>query len=118
MAATREHLLEMAGLDPLPEFTHAVIVLACPGDPLLPDSDRALLWRAFRVPVFEQIVGPRGALLAAECEAHNGLHVEAPGMSWDGYRLELAPCGCGRKSPRLAPAEPAEPARSAMAYAR
>jgi len=41
----------------------------------LTQADRDLLWRAFRVPVFEQFRGLHGELLAEECEAHDGLHV-------------------------------------------
>ena len=59
-------------------------------------AERERLWRAFRVPVFEQIIAPDGELLAAECEAHDGLHIEISGLPWDGYRLERAACGCGR----------------------
>jgi hypothetical protein len=84
---------------------------------LLSTAERAWLWRAFRVPIFEQIVEPDGELLASECEAHDGLHIEIPGLSWNGYRIELSPCACGRKTPRLAPPTPAEQARSAAAYA-
>ena len=36
---------------------------------------------AFRVPVFEQVIGKSGKLLAAECEAHDGLHVASPALS-------------------------------------
>jgi hypothetical protein len=118
IAAFREPLLELAAAERPPAFTHAVIALESPGDPLLSAVERARLWRAFRVPVFEQIVGADGELLAAECEAHDGLHIETPGLAWDGYRLELEPCGCGRRTPRLTPAEIAERARSAAAYAR
>jgi hypothetical protein len=85
---------------------------------LLSAAERERLWRAFRVPIFEQIIGPDGELLAAECEAHDGLHVEAAGFSWDAYRMERAPCGCGRKTPRLTSIQPAERLRSAAAYAR
>ena len=35
-----------------------------------------------------------------------------------GYRLEMGPCGCGRKTPRLTPVETGERIRSAAAYAR
>jgi hypothetical protein len=118
VAAPREQLLGLAAIDRPPVFTHAVISLASPGDPLLSAGERARLWRTFRVPLFEQIIGPDGELLAAECEAHDGLHIETAGLPWDGYRLELAPCGCGRKTPRLTSAEPAERVRSAAAYAR
>ena len=117
VAATREELLGLAAGDRPPAFTHAVIVLESPGQ-MLSAGDRQRLWRAFRVPVFEQIIGPRGELLAAECEAHDGLHVEVPGRAWEGYRLELAPCGCGRTTPRLAPPEAVERTRRTAAYAR
>ena len=118
MAAPREQLLGLAAADRRPSLTHAVIALAGPGDPILSMAEREHLWRTFRVPVFEQIIGPDGELLAAECEAHDGLHIEAPGLPWTGYRLEMSPCGCGRKTPRLTPARMAERVRSAAAYAR
>jgi hypothetical protein len=118
IAAPREQLLRLAAGDRPPALTHAAIALESPGDPLLSVAERERLWRAFRVPVFEQIIGPDGELLAAECEAHDGLHIETPGRSWDGYRLEVAACGCGRKTPRLTPVQPAERVRSAAAYAR
>jgi len=118
VAAPREQLLGLAAAERPPAFTHAVIALESPGDPLLSAVERERLWRAFRVPVFEQIIGPDGELLAAECEAHDGLHIEAPGLRWEGYRMELAPCGCGRKTPRLMPVTLADRVRSVAAYAR
>src|ERR1051326_4320647 len=111
LAAPREQLLGLAAAPRPPAFTHAVIALESPGDPMLSVAERAQLWRAFRVPVFEQIIGLDGELLAAECEAHDGLHIESPGLKWDGYQLEMAPCGCGRKTPRLTPVEQAERVR-------
>jgi hypothetical protein len=104
-----------------PSLTHAVIALESRGDPLLSAAERAWLWRAFRVPAFEQIIEPDGELLAWECEAHHGLHIEIAGLNWDGYGVELSPCGCGRNTPRLTPAQLAEPAgrlKSVAAYAR
>lgn len=118
IAASREQLLELVASARPPVLTHAVIVLENAGTAPLPANERVSLWRAFRVPVFEQIVGPHGELLAAECEAHDGLHIETSGLTWDGYRLEDALCGCGRGTPRLVSAEPAEPIRSIAAYAR
>ena len=118
MASTREQLFGLAAVDRPAALTHAVIVLEHPGDALLSAGERERLWRAFRVPVFEQIIGPRGKLLAAECEAHDGLHVESPGLSCEGYRLELAVCGCGRKTPRLSSAVPVDRVRSVAAYAK
>jgi len=123
VAAERGQLLALAALDRPPAFTHAVIVLESPGDAPLSDGEREQLWRAFRVPVFEQIIGPHGKLLAADCEAHDGLHVETSGLlwadvQWPGYRLESAACGCGRHTPRLVSAVAAERARSVAAYAK
>ena len=120
LAASREQLLGLAAGQP-PRLTHAVIALESRGDPLLSPAERAWLWRVFRVPAFEQIIEPDGELLAFECEAHDGLHIEIPGLNWDGYGVEASLCGCGRTTPRLTPAppvEPAERARSVAAYAR
>lgn len=118
IAAPREQLLGLATSAHPPTLTHAVIALEGPGDPLLSTAERARLWRAFRVPAFEQIIEADGQLRAFECEAHDGLHIEIPGLSWGGYRLEMSPCGCGRKTPRLMPAESAGRVRSVAAYAR
>jgi hypothetical protein len=118
IAARREQLWVLASAGEPPILTHAVIALESRGDPLLSTEDRAWLWRAFRVPVFEQVIEPDGELLAAECEAHDGLHIEVPGLNWIGYHVELSPCGCGRKTPRLGPGLPVERTRSAAAYAR
>jgi hypothetical protein len=85
-------------------LTRAVIVLARPGDALLTNAERDALWRRFGVPVFEQIIGVDGALIAEECEAHDGLHVDAAGPEWTAYRMELSPCACGKTTPRLQPA--------------
>ena len=118
VAANREQLFGLATVDRPPVLTHAVIVLESSGDAQLSAGDRERLWRAFRVPIFEQIIGPHGKLLAADCEAHDGLHVETPGLAWEGYRLELSVCGCGRKTPRLVSALVAERTCSVAASAK
>ena len=117
IAATREQLLALAE-GAAPALTHALIVIGRVGDPLLTAAERERLWRAFHVPMFEQIVGDRGEVLAAECEAHDGLHIEAPGITWTGYKVEDGLCACGRKTPRLTPAGSAERVRAAAVYAR
>jgi hypothetical protein len=117
IAATWPQLRElMEGGDAAPD--HAVIALARPGDPLLSPEAREQLWRAFRVPVFEQIVGPRGRLLAAECEAHEGLHIAWGDFSVRNFALEASPCPCGRATPRLVPLRTRELVRAVAAYAR
>lgn len=102
----------------LESLTHALIVLARPGESLLTMEQRQRLWRAFRVPVFEQIVGEKGLLLATECEAHAGLHIESPKFDVADRPVETAPCGCGRNTPRLKRMEQTEELRAAAAYAR
>ena len=116
LAGTRGQLLSLTALPP--RLTHALIVLARPGEPLTTASERDRLWRAFGVPVFEQIIAEDGCLLAAECEAHDGLHVQVAGRDWDEYWMQMAPCGCGQKSPRLHAAHLVERQRAAAAYAR
>jgi hypothetical protein len=118
IAATLEQLVELAAAPKPPVVTHALIVLARTGEHPLSAADRERLWSAFRVPLFEQIIGARGELLAAECEAHDGLHIEIEGLAWAGCTIQTTPCACGRETSRLIPAEPVERARSVAAYAR
>ena len=66
----QRHLLEM------PRLTTAVVVLTSLADGPLADHHRDLLWRSFGVPVFEQLRGWDGAVIARECEVHDGLHVD------------------------------------------
>jgi hypothetical protein len=100
IAGTREQLLALLGTK-IPSLTHALIAVLRPGDERVSDRERERLWRAFGVPLFEQVVGRSGKLLATECEAHDGLHIENPGLELDGFALDATSCGCGRKTPRL-----------------
>lgn len=81
--------------------THALILLRNEWEPPLSSDDRDELWRSFRVPVFEQIIDERCHLLASECEAHEGLHVESRSFVYGDHEIDHAPCPCGKKSPRL-----------------
>jgi hypothetical protein len=71
------------------------------------EEARDLLWRTCQAPVFEQLRGLRGELLAMECEAHEGLHFQPPAKALEGWAtgsrlaVEEAPCACGRATPRL-----------------
>jgi hypothetical protein len=92
---------------------NAVIVLRLKNEARLSEADRDWLWDAFRVPVFEQIVGEDGELLATECEAHNGLHIESEKMRTNPKDLSIenlqlldddldfTACPCGRSTPRM-----------------
>jgi hypothetical protein len=102
VAATLPQLESLAELG-ISSLSHAVVVLSSPADARLTESDRERLWAVFRVPVFEQVIGRRGALLATDCAAHGGLHLESPSFAVDEDDLDTSPCACGRKTPRLAP---------------
>jgi hypothetical protein len=57
-------------------FIHrAVFVITQVGERPLSDRTRDELWRVFGVPVFELFVAGDGVILAHECEAHEGWHV-------------------------------------------
>lgn len=90
--------------------SHAIIVVGGWEDRRVTEADRERLWARYRVPLFEQIVGEHGALLAAECEAHWGLHlvgtqpseVAATAGTIDASQIiDASPCGCGKTSPRI-----------------
>lgn len=98
----------------------AIVVLTYSCSKPMDDVVRVTLWQTFGVPVYELLVGPNNTLLAAECEANDGWHVQpdvevffADGelvcavrshhpveAGWVG-RLERQPCACGRTSARL-----------------
>ncbi len=106
----------LAGANLLPSLRSAIVVLsslALPGAPMT-DDHRDLLWRAFGLPVFEQLLGPDGSVIAQECEVHDGLHAEC--VSIDPQTGELivmgqpagcsaeivtGHCDCGLETPRV-----------------
>ena len=85
----------------IPAPSHAVIVISVADGARLTDSDRERLWAAFRVPVFEQVISRRGELLATDCAAHGGLHLESPSFPMTEAELDTSRCACGRTTPRL-----------------
>jgi hypothetical protein len=62
-----------------PDLNCAVFVITDFRDAPLSDSERSRLWNAFSVPVYELALADDGSLLASECEAQEGWHVE-PGV--------------------------------------
>ncbi len=64
------------GLFDLPNLKTAIVVLTSFATTPLADHHRDLLWKAFGVPIFEQLRGWGGTILARECEVHDGLHIE------------------------------------------
>ena len=60
----------------LPSLDHAVFVITEVGDKPLTDVLRVVFWQRFGVPVYELYMAPGGTLVASECEAQEGWHVE------------------------------------------
>ena len=104
----------------LKSIDHTVFVLTQCGHNALNDVARVSLWQAFGVPLFELFISSRGRVLASECEAHEGWHVE-PGNDFSVVEgklfvdeptqkniqtgltanLDHTLCPCGRETLRL-----------------
>ena len=125
LLGSSEALLHLAGLVDkgrlsLPELNRAVFVLTDCRDVPLRDSTRVTLWQAFGVPAYELLLGDGGVLLAAECEAYEGWHIEngvtfssVGSQLWYSTRrgysggtgltgdVQEQPCPCGRAGKRI-----------------
>lgn len=117
IAGTWEQWQELLRV-PIPSLTHAVIVLWRPGQERLTEADRDRLWDVFRVPVFEQVIGKSGELLASECEAHDGLHLKSSRLPTDNEYVDASPCPCGQKTSRIGCSQGVAMLRRIAAYAR
>lgn len=78
---------------------HSVVVFSYDGQEGLTASDRDLFWKAFGVPVFEQLLNPSNVVLAMECDAHDGMHLVG---DFGNLRAGRSACPCGNPAPRLA----------------
>jgi hypothetical protein len=99
----------------VPALSFALIVLTDISGPALNDRHRDLIWRAFHVPVFEQLRDWDGNVIARECEARDGLHllsgtdarIEQGDLWVDNRRTNIQasivadPCECGAETVRL-----------------
>jgi len=99
----------------LPSLSFALVVLTDVDNAPLDEHYRDLFWRAFRVPVFEQLQEWDGTVVARECEVHDGLHlvsgadarVEHDRLWIGGRRTGLSAsviadhCDCGTETSRL-----------------
>jgi len=93
---------KLRGMLRLPSLRLALVILTRIDDEPLADHHRDLLWRAFGLPVFEQLRNSEGIVIARECEVHDGLHlttsiavIEIPGEVVTGQ------CECGADTPRI-----------------
>lgn len=89
------------GLFDLPSLNTAMIVLTSVDDSPLADHHRDLLWGAFGVPVFEQLRGSDGTVIASECEVHDGLHLRNNEPFTMPGEIVTDHCACGLETPRL-----------------
>ena len=100
----------------LPNLKLAIVVLTSLDAENFPTQDRDLLWSAFGLPLFEQLRGWDGRVMARECEVHDGLHFDANAIVAEVRHEELVvegrsaslraeittgQCDCGLETPRL-----------------
>jgi len=93
---------KLRGLADLADLRVVVVLTDLDGEPLA-DGYREFLWQALGVPVFEQIRGADGAVVARECEAHDGLHLDPAARPTSEMSVALVNdhCECGSEAPRL-----------------
>ena len=131
IAASAEDLLALTRVlqrsgGPVPVVENAIFPSTSLTGGTLTPEDRDRLWRVFRVPAFEQLLGIDGQVIAAECVAHEGLHLvgDHHGVEIVDERVVVTSlvevrhpilrvatdvsaelrrgiCGCGRTEPRL-----------------
>ncbi len=102
-----------------------LVVRTSLGQNLLSQMERQRLWELYGLPAFEQLVGLDGEPLAAECDAHSGLHLGGSAVfeliegelvatslgkarrpmvrlatGWRGS-LDRRRCDCGEEGPRF-----------------
>jgi len=61
----------------------ALFALTVLGQTPIAEEQRLLAWRAFRVPLYELLIDLDAGVLAAECEAHEGWHIQHPQLRFD-----------------------------------
>jgi len=141
LVGSSSHLLELArqvnsAQTAFPELDSSIYVLTDFRDAPLSDSERTALWKVFSVPVYEVVLADDGALLASECEAQEGWHIEngvrfsrVNDQLWYSRRgrdtgtglvgeIQDEPCPCGRPGPRVinAAMDFRDPVRQKLAF--
>jgi hypothetical protein len=129
-----------------PSVSHSVLVLLGLRQAGVSEEARDLLWRAFGVPLFAQLLSPGRNLMAWECEAREGFHVVETNAIFElvssggvpelvvtslvdsarpvlraatglTARFERSKCGCGRCDLRLVNLRPRSVQPKALAAA-
>ncbi len=86
----------LRGVVSLPSLQLAIVVFSSvdrSGVGPVSNYHRDLLWKAFGLPVFEQLRGWDGRVMARECEVHDGLHFDASFVRAELDRGELLVTG-------------------------
>jgi len=78
-----------AGEAAAPTTARRIAVRTPLGERLASERARDYLWRAFELPIFEELVGSEGEPFAAECEAHSGFHLAAESALFEACYGEL-----------------------------
>jgi hypothetical protein len=96
---TYEQLVRAA--DAGASVSRALFVLQPENEPLLSDAEREVLWNRFRAPVLMLLVDGRQHVIAYECEAQSGFHVNSRRLpAQEGAQV----CECGRPGKSVCPA--------------
>jgi hypothetical protein len=99
MAAPMHVFHELERADWRPEFP--VVVLSTGHGGLISPADRDFIWNSLRVPLLEYLLDSEGRIVARECEAHDGLHIEVSFETSAIGEVVTNTCGCGRDGARL-----------------
>ena len=94
LCGSLEDLLRLAARveagEATPPLTARRLTIRTPlGERLASESARDSLWRAFELPLFEELTGSEGEVFAAECDAHSGFHLETDSAIFEAWYGEL-----------------------------
>jgi hypothetical protein len=94
LAGSAEELLWLAvrvgaGEAQPPASARRVTVRTPLGERLASERTRDCFWRAFELPVFEELVGSDGETLGFECEGHSGMHLDTQSAIFEAFFGEL-----------------------------
>jgi hypothetical protein len=83
--------------------THPIVVFTGPDYGVLTQDVREVLWNQSQVPLFEQLVSTDRIVIARECDAHAGLHLDPANLRPRGIQLHTVSglCGCGTSGVRV-----------------
>lgn len=98
LAAPMEIIREIDPACWAPEYP--LIVLSDDETGLMSENDRNYIWEKFGIPVFEYLMDASGRIIARECEAHDGLHIEGD-FSGEDVEITAEACPCGRPGQRI-----------------